>query len=506
MLPKVIGTAQARYQKMTEGRQQFLDRGRHNALLTIPSLLTLEGHNGKNHLIEPYQGMGSAGVTHLSSRMVSRMLPAGRPYMRLALPTEALMQLGGEVPEDLERGLALSEQLIQTEVETADWRTSTLMALQQLLVAGNVAEHHMLNNVIRLFRLDQYVVARDYAGAPLEAIIEEILTRDTLPTGMPVPERNKSENSEDEEVRLYTWIKRMNKAGGDVFSVHQEIDNRQVGKTLEFALAELPYNFLRWSSTPGEDYGRAKVEEHIADLRSLDTLEKGVLEFAAMSSRHFTLVAPGATAMGLKNRLSTAANGAVLMGDPDSVGMVTFESPQGFQITTAVVERLVGNIARAFLLQSAGQRDAERVTATEIERDILEIEAALGGNFSSLNTQMMERRTNQLIRNMVAAGKLPPEIAETNPQVLTGLEALSRERDVQRVRAVADIIQAFGEQAVDVIKLEKVIARATIGLGFPDVVRTADEIKEIQSQRQQQEALQNVVGPLAQAAAKEGQG
>ena len=70
---------------------------------------------------------------------------------------------------------------------------------------------------------------------------------------------------------------------------------------------------------------------------------------------------------------------------------------------------------------------------------------------------------------------------------------------------VANIVQAFGEGAADVIKLNKVIGRATIGLGFADVVRTQDEIDKIQEDRQKQEAMMAVAGPAIQAAAKQGE-
>jgi hypothetical protein len=505
LTPKAEGSAQGRYLLLSEKRWQFLERARHNALLTIPSLISLMGHDGRTHLIEPYQGLGAMAITHLSSRMVSRMIPAGRPFMRLALSAEEMMELEGEIPEDTERALALAEQLIQGEVETADWRTSTLMSLQQLIVAGNVCEHQMLDNTIRVFRLDQFVVLRDYAGNVLEAMIEEKLTPDTLPEDVPTP-TNTTGGTEaaDEQVKLYTWIKRFNKEGGDVYHVHQEVNDQKVGVEIEYDLAALPWNFLRWSVTPGEDYGRAKVSEHVADLRALDNLEKAMLEMAGMASRNFIMIRPTATGVGLKNRLSKASNGSVMMGDPDSVELKSFDNTAGFQITASQVETLRQSIAKAFLLLSGGQRDAERVTATEIERDIQELEAALGGNFSTLNTQMMERRTRILIANMIDQGKLPMDVLGTEPTVLTGLEALSRERDVQRVMQVANIVQAFGEGATDVIKLNKVIGRATIGLGFADVVRTQDEIDEIQKQKAQQAQMEQMIGPAIQAASKEG--
>ncbi len=106
----MAASAKTRYQKLaSKHRNQFLQRARHNALLTLPSLMPLEGQSGTSHLVEPYQGMGARGVTHLSSRLTLGLLPAGRPYMRFDLPPEIRMQTQGETPPEIERNLALAE-------------------------------------------------------------------------------------------------------------------------------------------------------------------------------------------------------------------------------------------------------------------------------------------------------------------------------------------------------------------------------------------------------------
>lgn len=482
--------AHERYRNLaSKVREQFLQRARHNALLTIPSLMPLAGHDNKQHLMEPYQGLGASGVTHLSSRLNNSLLPAGRPHVRLDIPVEVRMQEGGEVSKETERGLALLEQLLQSEVEDKGWRPSTLTSLQQLLVAGNVCEHLLPDNRIRVFRLDRFVVRRSWDGSILEALIEEPMSVDKLPEGI------KSVKDADEEVTLYTWIRITPKG---LYDVRQYIEDEEVNFVGEFTAADLPYNFIRWSITPHEDYGRSFCEEHIGDLRALDGLEKAALEMAAMGSKNFIMVRPGAVGAAIRRRLTQGINGDVIMGDPEGVELKSFDNSSGYQITAASIQTLRQEISRVFLLLSAGQRDAERVTATEIERDIQELEAALGGNFSTLNTEMMEWRTRRMMQNMQSQGRLPEGVVEnTRPIILTGLEALSRERDVSRVIQLGQIAQAFGDVAVDTLKLDKLLARAAVGLGFPDVTRTEDEVREIQQERQAAEQAQAAAGPVA---------
>ncbi len=495
------GSAAEQYIKLsTKDRNQFLNRARHNAVLSIPSLMPLHGHDGQSHLIEPYSGLAASGVVHLSSRLTLALLPAGRPHMRFDLPPAIQLQQqqqGDPKNKDIEVGLALAERLVQQEVEDKGWRPSTLMAMQQQLVAGNHLEHQMQDNFIRIFRLDSFVVRRDYAGNILEGILEEILTADTLPEGMTAEGK-----TEFDEVKLYTWMRRRK----NIIEVHQETgDGQRVSDVLKFDDKSLPYNFVRWSKTPGEDYGRSFLEEHISDVRALDALSKAELEMAAMASRNFIAIRPGAVGAGIKRRLTHAINGDVIMVEPDSIELKSFDNIQGFQLVNSKVLQLTEQLSRAFLLLSGGQRDAERVTATEIERDIQELEAALGGNFSTLNTDMMERRTKQLMTNMLARNALPKELDEiAQPTVLTGLEALSRERDVGRVQQLSQIAQGFGEIAIDTLKLDKILSRATIGLGFPDAVRTDEEVAQRQQARQQQELEKAAVGPAVTAAAQQG--
>ncbi len=491
--------AKARYEKLAGGpRQQFLQRARHNALLTIPSLMPLEGHSGTSHLIEPYQGLGADGVTNLGSRLTMAMMPAGRPYMRFDLAPEQRMQTEGEVDPEVERGMALSEQLVQAEAERAAWRTAMLQEILQLEVAGNVAERLMPDNTLRIWRLDQYVVRRDHGGQILEFIVQEKFKRDALPPGV-TPEMaapNHAALTEDEDIELYTNIRLVQEHGVRFYRVQQEIEDRVLADTRQvYKINELPYFAHRWSSTPGEDYGRSKVEEHIGDLRSLEALEKAMLEMAGMASRNFIMIRPGATGGGLKNRLAKAINGDVLIGDPDSVELKSFENAGGYQITDAQVTRVRESIAKAFLLLSGAQRNAERVTAAEIERDIQELEGALGGIFSTLSLEMLEARTKLLILNMQKDGKLPawPD-GMVNPTILTGLEALSRERDIGRALQAGEIAAAFGQDGLDAVKTHVILSRAYIGLGFPDAVRSQDEVTELQQRRAAQEALQQGAG------------
>src|SRR5690606_20191773 len=137
---------------------------------------------------------------------------------------------------------------------------------------------------------------------------------------------------------------------------------------------------------------------------------------------------------------------------------------------------------------------------------------ALGGIFSTLSAEMMTKRTHVLLKQMKDQGRLPnfPD-GSLVPVILTGLEALSRERDVTRAMQAAEITRAFlatDESASNIVRLDKILGRAFVGLGFPDSVRSeaeAAQVAEEKAQSQMQRELLTKVAPgVAQEAVKQG--
>jgi hypothetical protein len=87
----------------------------------------------------------------------------------------------------------------------------------------------------------------------------------------------------------------------------------------------------------------------------------------------------------------------------------------------------------AFLLNSAIQRNAERVTAEEIRYMAQELEAALGGIYSTLSQEFQLPFVTRVMFQMERQKKLPvlPE-GLVKPAIITGVEALGRGNDVVR--------------------------------------------------------------------------
>jgi ribosomal protein L39E len=478
-------TARSRYEHMKRKRDPYLRRARDCAALTIPALMPPEGHNEFAILPEPYQGLGARATVSLASRLMVAMYPPGKPSFKLDVPPEARIQSGEmALSPEIEQGLVLSEKLIGSEIERKQWRRSTNLALQYLLVTGNVLEFMQPDNSIRLYRLDQYCVARDMQGDVREIITEEYLAPEAL------PEEAKSMVSEEEftnnRVPLYTHVKRTKKG---TYEVYQEINSKVVPKSKGEYLV-MPYNALRYTAVISEDYGRGKIEEHLPDLRTIDALSKSLIDGAAMASRNVTMIRPNAAGgINLRRRIAKADNGDIIVGNPEDVSMLQFQNNNGMQLCAAELERQTREVSQAFLMGAATVRNSERTTAYEVQRMTEELEATLGGVYSQLNQDMQQARLRRLISQMKNNQQLPAWAdGLVEPVILTGMEALGREQDVNRVQVALQFLQGMSPDMMQHIKMDVLLSKAFHGLNLPDAVRSPQELQAEQQRQVQQQA------------------
>jgi len=491
-------TAQKRYDELAIARKPFVDRARYCAEETIPALLPPEGHTATNELPMPYSGFGAKVVETLASRLTSTIYPPGGGGFRLTVPPEVLLEAEAEaIPPEMERMLALLEELINTEMERAGWRNPTTIGLQHLIVCGNFGEYMRPDGVLKVYRLDQYVVVRDPMGTLLEALICEKVSKDNLPEDVRSMEQAVQAKSDD--IPLYTWIKKI--PGKDRYQVHQEVGKGGIipNTKEEYDFDVLPYHFVRWAAMLGEDYGRSKVEEHLGDFRAINGLTKSVVDGAAMASRHVTMVR--SNSRNLIKKITDADNGDVIAGDPEAVGMLKFENIPGMQITQAALEALKMEVGAAFAMQSAVQRDAERVTAFEIQKLARELEDILGGVFSQLSNDIQGPRLDVLMYIMNEQGKLPEDLDKTvEPIIVTGLEALGREQEASRVGMALQMLQGLPPEVLDYVNWQSLLTKTFNGLGLPDSVNAEEKVQQIRQQRVAEQIAAQAGGAAGQEA------
>lgn len=494
----------SRYEKLATKRDYFLDRARECAELTLPSLLPPEGFTPSSDLYTPYQSVAARGVNNLASKLLLLLLPPNVPFFRLMtdMKTEDDLSMNPEVKQQVEVSLSQIERNVMDEVEAQSIRVSVFESLKHLLITGNVLIHLPKNGSLKVFPLTNYVVRRDFNGEPVEIIVKEMVSRDSLPDDDYENVTPVNGYGTEDEIPLFTKVVRTD----DKYIVYQEIQNKIIADSYgEYPKELLPWLPLRMVRIDGEDYGRSFVEEVLGDIRSLEALTQALVESAAAASKLVFMVRPNATTR--KMDIADANNGDVVTGAKEDVTVLQTEKYNDMRVVLDSVQRIEERLKFAFLLNESVQRKADRVTATEIKFMADEMEAALSGVYSLLSVEFQLPLVSILMKRMETNGLIPKLPKGTvKPVIVTGTAALGRGNDLQKLKSfLADMIQLTGAspQSIQRINTGDLIRRLAAGHGIEvqGLLRTEEEMAALMQQMQQQQLMQTAMSEGVKGAA-----
>jgi len=435
------------------------------------------------------------------------LMPPNSPFFRLRVDNPELKQAAeqADAVADLDRALGEIENAVVSEIEKSAIRVSAGESLKQLIVSGNVLLYVKPGGGAKVFKLDSYVVQRDPEGNPLEMVVKETAARVTLPDEIrkALDEQDKnSPASGKEEVELFTRITR----GTDRWQVYQEVEGIILeGTQGEYPLGKSPWIPLRLTQIDGEDYGRGYVEEYYGDLKSLEALTKTIVEGSAAAARVLFFVNPNGVTQ--KKTLQEAPNGAIRSGNSADVSVLQMEKQADFSIAYQTIGTLTERLSFGFLLNSAVQRDAERVTAEEIRYMANELEAALGGVYSILSQEFQYPLVNRLLYVLENKGNIPelPEGA-VSPSITTGIEALGRGHDLEKldlfVKGMADIVPP--DLLAQYVNFPDYMTRRATALGIKTdgLIKSQEQVQQEQMAAQQAQMQQMMQQQMAQTGGK----
>jgi hypothetical protein len=494
-----VETVKARYERFVSTRDPFLRRARSAASLTIPSLLPPDGHNATAVLPTPFQGLGARGVNNLASKLLLALLPPNQPFFRLHVDQTKIPEIetDRDFREEVFAGLGRMEQAVKSEIELSGVRVPTFEALKQLLVAGNVLAYLPPTGGMRLFRLDRYVVRRDPMGMVLEIIVKENISPIALPENVRIACKVTEQDTAQNGVEVYTYVRREE----GKWTVRQEINGHFVpGSNGTYPLDKSPWIALRFTAIDNEDYGRGFVEEYYGDLRSLEALTQAIVEGSAAAARILFLVKPNGNTN--PKTVTEAPNGAVRSGNADDVTVVQMQKYNDFRVAFETIQSIVDRLSYAFMLNSAVQRDGERVTAEEIRYVAGELDDSMGGVYSVLSVEFQMPLVRRLMHQMERKNKLPTlPSGVVTPMITTGLEALGRGYDLQQIKLWLQDLEPLGPDAIDeIVNTDAYALRAATArnIDTKGLLRS----KEERQQRAQQKAMMQAAVAAAPNAMK----
>ncbi|MEG2313356.1 portal protein, partial [Brevundimonas sp.] len=228
---------------------------------------------------------------------------------------------------------------------------------------------------------------------------------------------------------------------------------------------------------------------------------RSIVEFSAIASRVVNLVDPNSV-IDLAE-LASANSGDYLYGSANDVTALALNKSQDFGVMRVVAESIEERVSRAFMIQNF--RQAERVTAEEIRAQSEELESVLGGTFSVLASELQEPVASRYLYIAERRNLIPPIPSGIKPKVITGLAALGRAAEVNRLRAfISDASTMLQNPAVTQhFNVSSLLTRLGVEhgvLGLTDLLKSDEQKAEEQQQAMMQQAAMSAAPQIMDAA------
>jgi len=485
-------------------RQGVLERARECARLTIPSVLPPVGYTEEMALPTPYQSVGSRGVNQLVAKLLMVIMPPNIPFFKLYVPP-TLAKAAGIDTTKMNELLKAIEDAVMDYLDDLNVRHYISAVLRDAAVTGNGLLYFGKKG-LKVFRLDNYVVARDASGNLIKLITREKVAWQGLPKDIQKSILNKKElriDDPEEHFKEGVTLWTMAELKDGKWVVTQEVEDVVINQ-VKIPPEKFPYIVVRWSHVPGENYGRGIVEQYLGDLKSLEALSEALVSGAIQASRVIWLVSP--TSVLTPKDIQDAWNGDVLVGNAADVQAVQLQKYADFQWVMNKAAEIEQRLAQVFFLVPSAIRDAERVTAEEIRLLSQELETALGGVYTLLTTELQRPLLQLTLNKLISENKIP-DIEKYKDfikiGIITGFAGLGRAEDFNRL---IQFLQAAAvvPNAASYLKTDEVLQQMATSLGIdPTLIMSEQELIQKQmeqlllAQAQQQAAAQAVGGGLS---------
>ena len=511
--------AQARYEALRSDREQFLQVGRTAAKLTLPYLLTEEGHSNGAAFHTPWQSVAAKGVNVLAAKLMISLFPLNTSFFKLQINDVEIAKLPDVTPEmrsAIDLSLSKMEKMVMQQIAETNDRVHLHTAMKHLVVTGNALIFAGKKN-LKVYPLDRFVIARDGNDNIQEIVTREIVDRELLPKGFQPLDMDQDSNAVGEDGPKFGVTSTSNKGQSDDAVVYthvkfedgqhkwyQECDGKVIPGTRSSApLKSTPWMPLAFNHVDGESYGRGRVEEFLGDINSLERLMQALVEGSAAAAKVIFLVSPSATTK--PQSLARASNGAIIQGRPEDVGVVQVGKTADFGTVQQMIQNLTQRVSEAFLIMTGSIRDSERTTASEVNAVAQELNEQLGGIYSGLTASLLQPYLNRkltLLQRQSGVPKLPKGLVI--PTVVAGLNGIGRGQDRQALMEfVTTIAQGMGPEVMQqYINPSEFLRRlaASSGIESLGLIKTEEQLSSERQQseeQQQQQTLLEQTGQLA---------
>lgn len=496
-------TAASKWMKLDSLRADKLRQAEELSALTVAKLFPIAGDtpdsSSKNN---DYQSFGAQCVNHLTTKLMLTLFSPSRPFIRLdpADKLVAQMATAGINVEDLQTVLSKGEMRAVKQLDALALRPKLFEVIKHLIVIGNVLM--ILNRKTkgcRVMSMRNYVVKRNVEGQLYRLVIKERVKFDELADDVQKAMADTAgAPKDDDEVDFYIMVER----DGDKYNSSQWVNDTRLPEEFDgrYDEATLPYRVLTWDLADKDDYGTGLAEDYMGDLSALSVLSESLVNAAILASEYRWLANPGG--MTRAEDFNESQNGECLPGVEGDLSLVHAggEVAPAMQIQSNTIADYIGRIGRGFLMSTAVTRNAERVTAEEIRMQAQELETGLGGAYSRLAVDVQKPMAHFLLDS----ADLTLKGQSIEVLIITGLDALSRNGDLENLKLFLQDVGALGVLPPDVLsrlKLDTIIKDLGTGRGIVanKYVKSDSEVQQDRTQQAGNEIA--TAGGVAQAEA-----
>jgi len=486
------GKPKRRYEELKPERDPYLTRAKDYAKVTIPYVMPETADQASTEVTLDYNSIGAGLCSSLANRYVEELFPVHKSFFKLQIDeTERTEEM--EDDTDIDTLLVAGERRAKWAFEQRHARPTLLDLMKHNIISGNgLIYYPPTAGKLQMYALDEYVLMRDAAGNVTEIITDdtkgllslEVELRKKVMADLDLTE---DQDLAKEKVHLYTYI-RLDPEDPTTYLVNQSLEGIEVEDSFQSYTAELlPWLPQVWNRTRREIYGRGLVEDHYPSFWSLSILSEALVTGAATMSDIKYLVRPGS--MLDVNSMNKAASGTYHYGNPDDVNAIQTNKQADYSFIKAVIDDYRQHLGKAFLSISSQMRDAERVTAEENRIRAMELDQAHGGTFSNYGSTLQSPVATLLLRDI----DLTIEGSSIEPVIVTGLDAMSRNANNEKVRLWMDDMSILNSLPEDVrarLKIDNLANMLANGrdVDSTQIVMTEEEFVASQKMAQEQQA------------------
>ena len=490
------------WERLASARSSFMLKCERFASMTLPKIMLPDGVTVENATFtNQYQSIGAQAVNHLANRLMIAMFAPSRPSFRL-IPTDELrkqLMAEGASEEDIAPILAEAERKAARQLDSRAQRSKLYTAMKHLIITGQILLC-LKDDLIRSVGLKYWCVKRRADGTPHTIVMREVLKADELAEEVQ-PFAHAA--SADTEVSLYTVISfdEKGRVTEDLW-----VDNTQLPAKFssKYTPDTNPWIVVHWDLGDESDYATGLVEEYAADFERISALSQAISDgsILALDTRNLVDQSGMTSVEDMKNGKS----GDFVPGRKDDITPVTVGSYPALAPGDQILQRYEKRVAQAFLLHSAIVRQADRVTAEEIRMIAQELETSLGGVYSALAAALQTPIARWLLRQI----SLPISAKDFDLAVVTGLDALSRNGDLEALQRGLEIlgkVALLPQELQARLKMDQLAARIGEGVGYDlsKVLKSQEELAQEQQAAAASRSAEATVTAAGEAAAQQGQ-